>query len=101
MSDERSGRFPRTLIVSHTVAGGSTSLGKTLGTYFSCREQDALAQVYFHSEVPGTPLCSGWFRFTDPDALKSILQRRSRRGRTLRPRETWEGFTTTAGSVLP
>ncbi len=78
MSDERSGRFPRTLIVSHTVAGGSTSLGKTLGTYFSCREQDALAQVYFHSEVPGTPLCSGWFRYTDPDALKSILQRRRR-----------------------
>ena len=78
MKDEMKGRFPRTLIVSHTVAGGSTSLGKTLGTYFSEQERESLAQVYFHSEVPGAPLCSTWFRFTDPDALKSIVQRRRR-----------------------
>ena len=74
MKDEQ--RFPRTLIVSHTVLSKNTSMGKTLDTYFSGWPKDALAQVYFHSEVPTDPICGNYFRFTDPDAVKSILQRR-------------------------
>ena len=74
MKDEQT--FPRTLIVSHTVLSMNTSMGKTLDTYFSGWPKESLAQVYFHSEVPTDPACVRYFRFTDPDALKSILQRR-------------------------
>ena len=69
-------RYPRVLIVSHTVLAKNTSMGKTMDTYFSGWDRDAIAQLYIQSEVPTNPLCTNYFRFTDPDALKSIVQRR-------------------------
>ena len=71
-------KYPRVLIVSHTVLARNTSMGKTMDTYFSGWDRDAIAQLYIQSEIPTDPLCVNYFRFTDPDALKSILQRRRR-----------------------
>ena len=68
--------YPRVLIVSHPVLAKNTSMGKTMDTYFSGWPRDKIAQLYVQSEVPTDPLCVNYFRFTDPDALKSILQRR-------------------------
>ena len=69
-------KYPRVLIVSHTVLARNTSMGKTMDTYFSGWDRDAIAQLYIQSEIPTDPLCVNYFRFTDPDALKSIVQRR-------------------------
>ena len=65
--------YPRVLIVSHTVLAKNTSMGKTMDTYFSGWPRDRIAQLYIQSEVPTDPLCANYFRFTDPDALKSIF----------------------------
>ena len=64
------------LIVSHQVLARNTAMGKTMDTYFSGWERDAVAQLYIQAEVPTDPLCTNYFRFTDSDALKSIVQRR-------------------------
>ena len=64
-------KYPRVLIVSHTVLARNTSMGKTMDTYFSGWDRDAIAQLYIQSEIPTDPLCANYFRFTDPDALKS------------------------------
>ena len=74
MGEER--RFPRTLVISHNVFSRTTNMGKTLNTYFSGWDKDALAQLYFHSQVPTDPVCVNYFRYTDPDAVKSLVLRR-------------------------
>ena len=76
MKDGR--RVPRTLVISHNVFSRSTNMGKTLDTYFAGWDRDALAQLYFHSQVPVDPVCVNYFRMTDPDALRSIVLRRHR-----------------------
>lgn len=76
-------RYPRVLIVSHPVLAKNTSMGKTMDTYFDGWPREKIAQLYVKSEVPTDPLCVNYFRFTDPDALKSVLQRR-RQGTVLR-----------------
>ena len=73
---ESTNKLPRVLIISHPVLSRNTSAGKTMDTYFSGWDRDAIAQLYVQSEVPTNPLCVNYFRFTDPDALKSIVQRR-------------------------
>jgi len=84
MGEER--RFPRTLVISHNVFSRNTNMGKTLNTYFSGWDRDALAQLYFHSQVPTDPVCVNYFRYTDPDAVKSMVLRR-RRGAALGERD--------------
>ena len=76
--EKKAGRkkTPRVLIVSHNVASRNTSMGRTLDTYFSGWDRDAIAQLYFHSEVPTVNLCGSWFRYTDMDAVKSVVLRR-------------------------
>ena len=69
-------QYPRVLVISHTVLAKNTSMGKTLDSYFSGWPREKIAQLYVQSEVPTDPLCANYFRYTDPDALKSILQRR-------------------------
>ena len=78
--NETTSNYPRVLIISHEVLSGTTGMGRTMDTYFSGWPSDAIAQLYIQSEVPTDPLCGNYFRFTDPDALKSLVQRR-RRGR--------------------
>lgn len=68
--------YPRVLIISHEVLSRTTGMGRTMDTYFSGWPSDAIAQLYIQSEVPTDPLCGNYFRFTDPDALKSVFRRR-------------------------
>ncbi|MDO4622410.1 MAG: glycosyltransferase [Eubacteriales bacterium] len=50
-------------------------MGKTLANMLSWLPSDALAQLYFHHEVPTVDLCRRYFRITDVDVLRSILRR--------------------------
>ena len=87
--------FPRVLIISHEVLSQTTGMGRTMSTYFSGWPSDAIAQLYIQSEVPTDSLCGNYFRFTDPDALKSVFQRRHR-GKTYSEADVW----TNRGSTL-
>lgn len=64
----------RVLIVSHNVFGKTNNMGKTLLSYFSGFRPEEIAQFYIHSEAPADDsVCWNYYRFTDKDALKSIL----------------------------
>lgn len=64
----------RVLIISHTVISRTGNMGKTLLSYFEKCRPDEVAQLYFHSEVPtDDSVCWNYYRFTDKDALKSLV----------------------------
>ena len=66
----------RVLLVSHTVLSTTGNMGKTLKAYLSSFSPEQVAQFYIHSEVPtDDAVCLDYYRFTDVDALKSILLR--------------------------
>lgn len=65
----------KVLIISHTVISQTNNMGKTIRSYFQGFAPSELAQIYIHSEVPtDDSVCHNYFRFTDQDALKSILR---------------------------
>ena len=64
------------LIVSHNCFSLSSNMGKTMSYYFSSFGKDNIAQLYFYSEIPDSDnVCNNYYRFTDFDAIKSILFR--------------------------
>lgn len=64
----------KTLIISHNVFGKTNNMGKTLLSYFSGFQPEEIAQFYIHSEVPtDDSVCVNYYRFTDRDALKSLI----------------------------
>ena len=67
----------RVLIVSHNVLCRTTSMGKTLISYFEGIDNLELAQFYIHSEVPTDHICENYYRITDKEAIKSVFTRRS------------------------
>ena len=64
----------KVLIISHNVISKTSNMGKTMLSYFKDFNVQEIAQFYIHSEVPtDSSLCRNYFRFTDRDALKSLL----------------------------
>lgn len=64
----------KVLVISHTVLGKDSNMGKTLLHYFDAFGPNEMAQMYIHAEVPtDVSVCENYFRFTDKDALKSII----------------------------
>lgn len=64
----------KVLLISHTVLSKTGNMGKTLRGYLMDYTPDEVAQFYIHSEVPtDNSICRNYFRFTDIDAIKSIL----------------------------
>lgn len=67
----------RVLVVSHNVICRTGNMGKTIRSYFQEFSADEIAQVYVHSEIPtDLSICKNYYRFTDRDALKSLLLRK-------------------------
>ncbi len=64
----------KVLVISHTVFSKTSNMGKTLMSYFHAFQPEDIAQLYIHSEVPvDASVCKNYYRFTDTDALKSIV----------------------------
>lgn len=63
----------KVLVVSHNVFSDTSSMGKTLLSYFSEFNENNLAQFFIHSEVPTSQLCKKYYRITDSEAIKSII----------------------------
>lgn len=69
----------RVLIVSHNPFCRTNNMGKTLLSYFFGFQPEQIAQFYIHSEDPtDDSVCRNYYRFTDKDALKSLIPGRSR-----------------------
>lgn len=68
----------KVLIVSHNCISSTSNMGKTMLSYFCGFPPEDIAQFYIHCEEPmDDTLCRNYFRFTDMDAVKSILSVRS------------------------
>lgn len=69
----------KVLLISHTVLSKTGNMGKTLRGYLMDYAPDEVAQFYIHSEIPtDNSVCQNYFRFTDIDAIKSILPLKER-----------------------
>lgn len=71
---------PRVLIVSHRAFNDKGGTGNTLAAFFRRWNPEALAELYFHAELPCGPMlerCSRYYRITDFDALRSVAGGRS------------------------
>lgn len=65
----------RVLIISHNSFRATSNMGKTLMSYFQNFTPEELAQFYIHNEEPTEHgFCRRYYRFTDTDALKSLLR---------------------------
>lgn len=77
----------KVLIISHTCISGTTNMGKTLLSYFRGFEKTEVAQFFIHCEEPvDDSVCCNFFRFTDTDALFSLISRKDR-GRVFRQQD--------------
>lgn len=64
---------PRLLIISNNPVSETQHNGKTVQSFVRNWEQDRIAQLYFRNEKPCTDTCRNFFRFTDGDALSSLI----------------------------
>ena len=68
----------KVLVISHNVFCKTSSMGKTLLSYFEKWGTENVAQFYIHSEVPTDDTCCvNYYRVTDKEMVKSIFTRRS------------------------
>lgn len=64
----------RVLVVSHNSFSETSNMGKTLLSYMGDFQPEDVAQFYIHSEVPtNDTVCHNYYRFTDKDAIRSLL----------------------------
>lgn len=62
--------FPKVLIVSHNILSQTSNMGRTLAGFLKGIPTKNLAQLYFHTEVPTTDVCTNYYRVTDFDIIK-------------------------------
>lgn len=73
-ADDTAGRLPRVLFVSVNPFSQTSSNGKTFASFFEGYGTDSLAQLYFHRELPSSPVCDNFFRITDEDLIRDLVR---------------------------
>lgn len=64
------------LLLSHNPITTYNNMGKTFLALFSDFRPDELCQLYLYPNVPDTDRCESYYRFTDRDALRSLVDGR-------------------------
>ena len=64
------------LIISHNPLTDQSNMGKTLCSLFSEFAPEELCQLYIYPTIPNEKRCGSFFRMTDKDALRAVLDRR-------------------------
>lgn len=67
-------QFPRVLFVSVNPFSSTSSNGKTFASFFEGYPAGSVAQLYFHRELPSSPVCQNHFRITDEDLLRDFFR---------------------------
>lgn len=65
----------KVLIISHNPMSHKHSIGKTLLSLFSEFKKEELCQLYIHTGIPDSDVCSSFFQVTDKDVLKGFCTR--------------------------
>lgn len=76
----------KVLIISHNPVSNQSNMGKTFLSLFSGFDSGELCQLYIYPTIPNTQRCGAWYRVTDKQVLKSLLQFR-RPGGEIRPEQ--------------
>ena len=63
--------LPRVLFISVNPFSTTTNNGKTFASFFEGYPPGCLAQLYFHRELPNSPVCNNYYRITDEDIFRS------------------------------
>lgn len=84
-------KYPRTLVVSHNVFSPHSSMGKTLMNFFEGWNRECLAQLYLHTEIPTTHMCTNYYRVTD---FENIKKRKKETGNILGENDIDETLST-------
>lgn len=72
--------FPKVLIISHNSFNKNKNNGKTLSSIFAGWDSDCIAQIFFLPEVPDANICNHFYRITDTDIIKSIINKKNKCG---------------------
>lgn len=73
----------KVLLLSHNPVTTYNNMGKTFLALFSAFRPEELCQLYLYPTVPDTDRCGSYYRFTDRDALRSLMDRRTVGGEVL------------------
>ena len=73
-------KLPRILIVSVNPLSDTSNNGKTYASFFRGYPSDRIAQLYFHREMPDSPVCSQYFRISDDDIAAALIHQTWRLG---------------------
>ena len=73
----------KVLIISHNPVSAQSNMGKTFLSLFSKFDSSELCQLYIYPTVPNVRSCGSFFRITDKQVLKSLLQRKHPGGEIL------------------
>lgn len=66
--------YPNVLVISHNVFSSTSNMGKTMASFFRDWNKENIAQLFLHSEIPNTDICTNYYRITDFDIVKSIIK---------------------------
>lgn len=66
----------KVLIISHNPMSTKSSIGKTLLSLFSSFKKEEICQLYIHTGIPESKMCSSFFQITDKDVLKGMVTRK-------------------------
>ena len=67
-------RLPRVVFISVNPFSSTSNNGKTFASFFEGYPSDSIAQLYFHREIPSSPVCDRYFRITDEALLKDAIR---------------------------
>lgn len=66
----------KVLLISHNPVTTYNNMGKTFLSLFSAFKREELCQLYIYPTVPDVDCCGSYYRFTDGDALHSLIDGR-------------------------
>lgn len=68
-------KYPKVLVVAHNPFSNMQNNGKTLASFFKGWPKDKIAQLYFTYDSVENDVCDNFYRITDLDILKNIIQK--------------------------
>lgn len=72
--DNKKNTYPKVLVISHNCFSKTGSNGRTLSNLFSGWPLEFLAQFYISNEKPDFNICNNYYRVTDAEAVKALMQ---------------------------
>jgi len=66
--------YPRVVFISINPFSQTSNNGKTFASFFEGYPREAIAQLYFHRELPSSPVTDNYFRITEEALLGNVFR---------------------------